>query len=384
MEKLEIKEEFKKLIPALTQEEFKQLEENCLEEGIREAIITWKGYIIDGHNRYEIANKWNLDFQTKSKHFENEIDVRIWMRNNQKGRRNLTKAWYIELELGNKEDLALKGEKKRIETQGRPSKEKPLSQNDNSLQKHDTRKEIAKSAGVSTGMVGMSEVIKTKNPELWEKAKAGEVTVTSAYKEIKKEEKKEKRLQKIEEVKQKIEADNIIQPNKKYHVIAIDPPWSYKEKGGFSSEDYNSESNRGAVDYPVMNIEQIKNIELPAADDCVLFLWTTHAFLKDSFEIMENWNFDYKATLVWDKVKMGIGRTIRMQVEFCLIGIKGNPIINGSAERDIITEPRREHSRKPEAFYEMVDRMCIGNKLDYFSRNNRNNWEHYGAETNKF
>ena len=123
---------------------------------------------------------------------------------------------------------------------------------------------------------------------------------------------------------------------------------------------------------------------MPAADDCVLFLWTTHAFLKDSFDIMQNWGFEYKATIVWDKIKMGMGRNIRMQCEFCLLGVKGKPIIQGNSERDIITEARREHSRKPEAFYEMVERMCIGNKLDYFSRQARNNWEHYGAEQGQF
>lgn len=384
MEKLEIKEEFKKLIPALTQEEFKQLEENCLAEGIREAILTWNGFIIDGHNRYEIANKWNLDFQTKSKHFKDEEAVKEWMILNQFGRRNLSNyqrsVLALELESLFKEKAKENLIKAAYNTNaGSANLPKAV------IEKVDTRKELSNVAGVGERTISMVKKIQEKAPEeVKAKLQTGEVSINQAYKEIKKEEKKEERLQKIEEVKQKIEAENIIQPNKKYHVIAIDPPWSYKEKGGFSSEDYNSESNRGAVDYPVMNVEQIKNIELPAADDCVLFLWTTHAFLKDSFEIMENWNFEYKATLVWDKVKMGIGRTIRMQVEFCLIGIKGNPIINGSAERDIITEARREHSRKPEAFYEMVERMCIGNKLDYFSRNNRNNWEHYGAETGKF
>ena len=88
---LEIKEEFKKLIPPLTSEEFNQLEQNCLAEGIREAILTWNGFIIDGHNRYEIATKWNLDFQTKSKHFKEEEDVIEWMILNQLGRRNITK-----------------------------------------------------------------------------------------------------------------------------------------------------------------------------------------------------------------------------------------------------------------------------------------------------
>jgi hypothetical protein len=67
---IKINEDFKRLIPALTQEEYKQLEDNILKEGIREKIITWDGYIIDGHNRYEIATRWNLDYQTESKYFE--------------------------------------------------------------------------------------------------------------------------------------------------------------------------------------------------------------------------------------------------------------------------------------------------------------------------
>ena len=70
---LEIKKEFKDLIPALTAEEFKQLEDNCLAEGIREKILTWNGTIIDGHNRYEIATKWNLDYQTESKF------IKVWI-----------------------------------------------------------------------------------------------------------------------------------------------------------------------------------------------------------------------------------------------------------------------------------------------------------------
>lgn len=91
MYNLEINEEFKKLIPALTKEEFEQLESNCLSEGILTPILTWQGVIIDGHNRYEIAKRWNLDFQTKSINFKDELEVTEWMINHQLGRRNLTK-----------------------------------------------------------------------------------------------------------------------------------------------------------------------------------------------------------------------------------------------------------------------------------------------------
>ena len=380
---MQIKDEFKKLIPALSVEEFKQLEQNCLAEGIREKIITWNGFIIDGHNRFEIATRWNLDYESESKEFNSEDDVKIWMVNNQLGRRNLQDFVRGELMQTLEKLEKNKGVEVYKETVGRPKKEL-LSIIDNNL-KHNTQKIVADKLGWSTGKKAQFDVVTKKAPEeVKAKLRTGEVSINQAYQEIKKEEKKTERLNQIEEIKIKIEEENLTVENKKYHVIAIDPPWNYKEKGGFSSEDYDSKSNRGAVDYPTMNLEQIKKIELPEAEDCVLFLWTTHSFLKDSFEILENWGYNYKATLVWDKVKMGLGRTIRMQVEFCLIAIKGNPIINGSSERDIITEARREHSRKPEAFYEMVDRMCIGNKLDYFSRNNRINWEHYGAEKGKF
>jgi N6-adenosine-specific RNA methylase IME4 len=85
--------------------------------------------------------------------------------------------------------------------------------------------------------------------------------------------------------------------------------------------------------------------------------------------------------LVWDKVKMGLGKLFRFQCEFCLMAIKGKPIFNNNyLYRDLLTEPRREHSRKPDAFYELVEDLCIGRKLDMFSRTKRPNWDMLGKE----
>jgi len=207
-----------------------------------------------------------------------------------------------------------------------------------------------------------------------------ELSTSGIIKEIRKEERKaavEKQIKEIEE-------GEIKTPTGNFDVIVIDPPWDYSEKGGFNYKQHDIEGNRGGVDYSTMSMYEIQNIGLPTKKDCVVFLWTTHAFIRDAFTLLDNWDFQYKATLVWDKMKMGIGRTIRLQCEFCLIGTKGKPVISGSSERDIITESRRQHSRKPDAFYEMVDRMCYGRKLDYFSRENRNGWSSYGAESNKF
>lgn len=375
---MKINEKFKTLIPPLSAEEFKQLEQNCLTEGIIDAIVTWNGFIIDGHNRYEIARKHNLNFKTEEKHFGNESEVIEWMILHQFGRRNLSNYQRSVLALQLESVFSARAKQQqgnRTDIQQISAESKPI----------ETRKEVAKVANVSHDTISKVKTIEAKAaPEIKQKLATGEVSINQVYQDIRKEEKKQERDIKIADVKRKIESENLIQPDKKYHVIVIDPPWAYDEKGGFSSNEYDATSNRGAVDYPTMTVNQISKIDLPCAEDCVLFLWTTHAFLRDSFNLLDTWGFQYKATLVWDKVKMGLGRTVRMQVEFCLLAVKGKPIINGGGERDIITEPRREHSRKPEAFYQLVERMCIGNKLDFFSRQARDNWEHYGAETNQF
>lgn len=247
------------------------------------------------------------------------------------------------------------------------------------------KQEIAKSIGVQWRTIQDWQQL-AQHPELVEEAKqqarqSGEIVgSTVALQLIKKQQKQEE----IETIKQRIEKEDMVQLPELFNAIVLDPPWNYAEVGQAGSNQYDPEAMRGTTPYPTMSLQQIADIQLPADDDCVLFLWTTHAFLRQAFDLMQHYEFTYKACLVWDKEKMGIGRTVRMQCEFCLIGIKGNPIILGSSERDIIREARREHSRKPDAFYAMVERMVVGRRLDYFSRENRVNWHHYGAEVGKF
>lgn len=186
-----------------------------------------------------------------------------------------------------------------------------------------------------------------------------------------------KREQEIKKQKEAIESGAIELPAGKYDVIVIDPPWQY-------ATEYNPETRRGTSPYPEMSLEEIKNIEIPAKDDCILWLWTTQKFIWEAKEILDHWGFEYKAMLIWDKEKMGIGRWLRLQCEFCLLGIKGKPIWDIKDIRDIIREPRREHSRKPEAFYKMIDENFVGRKLDYFSREKREGWEVFGNDTEKF
>ena len=377
MKQIEIKEEFKKLIPPLTTEEYKQLEDNCLEEGIREKIILWNNYIIDGHNRYNIAKQWNLEFETESKNFSSEEEVKEWMILNQFGRRNLSNYQRSVLALQLEDVFRAKAKEKQKEAGGalpQISAKAPI----------ETRKELSKVAAVSHDTIAKVKKIQEKAPEeIKAKLATGEVSINAAYKEIKKEEKKEERINIIKEQIKDIESGKVTELKGLYNVISIDPAWNYEgENKNITSYDANG--RRVANPYPEMSTQEIKDIKLPLLNDSVVFLWTTHKFLPDAFDILKNWNLDYKATLVWNKEKIGMGAWFRMQCEFCLVGIKGKPYWDNTTYRDIINEPRRQHSRKPDAFFDMVDKITLGRKLEYFSREKRQGWDVFGNDVNKY
>jgi N6-adenosine-specific RNA methylase IME4 len=371
---LEIKEEFKKLIPALTPEEFKQLENNCLAEGIREKIITWNGFIIDGHNRYEIATRWNLDYETESKHFKNEEAVKEWMILNQFGRRNLSNYQRSVLALQLEEVF----KEKAKENLSEGGKGFQISEKVNSV------KEVSKVAQVSHDTIAKVKKIQEKAPEeIKEKLQTGEVSINQAYKEIKKEEKKAERIELIEKQIEDIEQGKLPELKGLFDVISVDPPWPYEGESK-KITSFDAVGRRVANPYPEMSINEIKNIEMPLMDDSIVLLWTTHKFLPDSFDILKEWGLDYKATLVWNKEKIGMGAWFRMQCEFCLVGIKGKPYWENTTFRDILNEPRREHSRKPDSFFEMIEKITMGRRLEYFSREKREGWEVFGNDIEKF
>lgn len=189
MQQLTINPELKSLIPPLTAEEFKQLETNVLAEGIREPIITWNGTIVDGHNRYELAQMYELPFKTLEMEFESFSHCMKWMAENQLGRRNLTDFVKGELMRIIRDCLREIGGVKYAETVGRPSKES-LSILDNDLPKHNTRQIVADKLGWSETKLARFDVVDKKAPEqIKEKLRTGEVSINQVYQEIKKEEK---------------------------------------------------------------------------------------------------------------------------------------------------------------------------------------------------
>ena len=322
-----------------------------------------------------------MNYVTVEKQFADMNAVKEWMINNQFGRRNLPAYERGKLALRLKDIYSQKAKETKAEKVSHYRQTGEVCQISD---KPDTKKDLAKIANVSHDTINKIEKIESKaSEEVKQKLSVGTMSINEAYKEIKKEEKKVERVELIQ--KQIIDIEEGLLPDLVglFDVVSVDPPWPYEgESKNITS--FDSVSRRVANPYPEMSIEQIKSIELPLMENAVVLLWTTHKFLPDAFEILKEWNLDYKATLVWNKEKIGMGAWFRMQCEFCLVGVKGKPYWENTTYRDIIIESRREHSRKPDSFFEMIEKITMGNRLEYFSREKREGWKVFGNDINKF
>ena len=195
---LRIDPEFEALIPPLTADEFNQLRENILEvKEVYDPILTWNGVIVDGHNRWKIIREHpEVSFKVTEVIFFNRNEAILWIINNQLGRRNLEKSDAIDLAEKKAEVTAQMAKAKQSEAGktfgvGLPKKEEIASvQMDKTYSEPiNTREEIAKTAGVSTGTVARYQEVKKKAPEFVPKIKSGEMTIGGAYKAVKEEEK---------------------------------------------------------------------------------------------------------------------------------------------------------------------------------------------------
>lgn len=388
---LKVDAEFKALIPALTTEEFEQLEKNILAEGIREPIIVWRienvccnntifnniddrvcincgtkydvaEIIVDGHNRHEIANKHGLKFKKEYKCFDNRDKVIEWMILNQFGRRNLSAYQRSLLALKLKPVFEEKAKENILASQN--------NNNASAFQKSDkqihTSKELAKVAGVSHDTIAKVQKIEEKAPEpIKEKLQKGEISINKAYNDIKREEKKEE-LQKLEP------------PKGKYRVILADPPWSYGDKRapstGGCEDHYITMSLREICDMPIKEL---------AEDNAVLFLWATSPLIQEGLEVVKAWGFNYKAMFVWDKVKHNMGHYNSVRHELLLICTRGSCLPDNNKLYDSVQSIERsdKHSEKPEEFRNIIDDLYkYGNRIELFSRIKAEGWDVWGNQ----
>ena len=189
-----IDKEFQSLIPPLTDDEYRRLEKSILSEGVREPIITWNDTIIDGHNRYNICQKHGIDCPHVERAFESRDAAKIWICENQLGRRNLEPGQ--KAALGIERNEAEIREKARLRKfAGKKIDLRVHGPEGTVSEKGTTNEIIAKQVGVSEATVKRVLGVKRKDPELYEKVRSGEVTAREAYRKVTDEKKPQKRKQ---------------------------------------------------------------------------------------------------------------------------------------------------------------------------------------------
>ena len=169
-----------------------------------------------------------------------------------------------------------------------------------------------------------------------------------------------------------LEAEPAPLPTGPFQVIVADPPWRYESGNN--------------LPYPTMGIEEIMGLAASdiADEDAILWLWTTNAHLRVAFDVVKSWGFEYKTLLTWVKDRMGTGEWLRGQTEHCLLATRGKPVFIHGNHTTVLKALRREHSRKPEEFYILVEATCPGSKVELFARQTRAGWQAFGNQTDLF
>lgn len=174
-----------------------------------------------------------------------------------------------------------------------------------------------------------------------------------------------------------------------YGCILADPPWAFKTFGGKTGTPHRgAHDHYGTVATVALGDLPVKSI---AAKDCALFMWVVDSHLEESMVLGKAWGFEFKTVaFVWQKMMpsgrpaVGMGYWTRKQAEVCLLFVKGKPRRLDKGVRQTINAPRREHSRKPEAQYERIERLVGGPYVELFARQSpRPTWDAWGNEVGK-
>jgi len=171
-----------------------------------------------------------------------------------------------------------------------------------------------------------------------------------------------------------------------YTTIYADPPWRFQNRTGKMAPEHQR-----LLRYPTMTLEEI--LELPvnqvAAAQSHLYLWVPNALIAEGLEVMKHWGFTYKTNLVWYKTRLdggpdgrGVGFYFRNVTELVLFGVRGHmrTLDPGRTQVNLVPQRKREHSRKPDEFYDLIEECSPGPYLELFARRPRPGWTQWGNE----
>ena len=363
-----------KLFPPMPEDQFNSLIDSIRDHGLLTPIMLHDGKILDGRHRYKACI--NLGIEPSFEEYEGEDALGYVLALNL-SRRHLDES-----------QRAMIGARiANLTGAGRPSKE---IAHISAI----TGSDAAKMMSVGRrNVVHAKKVLREGTQELADAVDSGKIAVTVAAKiseldhdqqaQVIADPKPEQAIKKIarQEKEQQLAGKAIGQSlstnTSLYGVIYADPPWKYET---FSENGMDRSADNH---YPTMSMFDMLAIEIPAADDCVMFMWATVPMLPEALDLLSTWGFDYKSHICWIKDRQGTGYWTRNKHELLLIATKGSvpaPAM-GTQPPSVIELPLGRHSEKPAFFADMISTLYPTTpKLEMFARVGRVGWDVIGNE----
>lgn len=179
--------------------------------------------------------------------------------------------------------------------------------------------------------------------------------------------------------------------DQKFGTILADPPWQFQNRTGKVAPEHKRLSR-----YGTMGLGEICDLPVQAlaADIAHLYLWVPNALLPEGLKVMEAWGFTYKTNLVWHKIRKdggpdgrGVGFYFRNTTELILFGVRGKnarTLPPGRTQVNIIRTQKREHSRKPDEAYGIIEACSPGPYLELFARGGQKGWSAWGNQSEEY
>lgn len=188
-------------------------------------------------------------------------------------------------------------------------------------------------------------------------------------------------------------SDDLLQSigKKRFTTVLADPPWQFTNRTGKMAPEHKRLSR-----YPTMKLQEIKDLPVEAIvnDTAHLYLWVPNALLAEGIAVMSHWGFTYKTNLIWYKVRKdggpdrrGVGFYFRNVTEMILFGVRGKnarTLQPGRSQENMIVSRKREHSRKPDEQYDLIEACSSGPFLELFARGPRKGWTVWGNQSEDY
>jgi N6-adenosine-specific RNA methylase IME4 len=342
--------------------EFAALLEDIKQYGVIEPVWLYQGRVLDGRKRVRACEQLGIEPPTRMWTGDGSPLAFVVSENLKRRHLSESERAAIMVELLPRFKAEAK-ERQRQHGGTAPGNPKSLSAEMRGVTGGKAVQIAANAAGVSPRYVEYAAKLKADAPGMFKLVGSGQKTITEAIRELRHAEQHAK----VGEL-----------PAGKYRVIYADPPYAYNDK---TLDKYGPAERH----YPTMSIEGLCALPVGglAADDAVLFLWSTAPMVMEANKVIEAWAFRYKGMFVWDKVKHNFGHYNSVRHELLLVATRGTCTPDTPKLFDSVVTAERSsmHSEKPEVFRQMIDELYPhGRRIELFARRKHERWEGWGAE----